>query len=238
MPHCIYQPDTAAQTGEIITVSGPEAHHAIRVKRLEQGDQVHLLNGTGERAACIIAAIHKPRGEWELSLRVDHVARESRLSPQVLVRSGVPKGDALEQMIDGLSQVGAAAWSPLRSARTVVDPRDAKLTRLHRVCEESLKQCGRAWLMDIREPVALDAALQSPPAALVIADASGTPYTATSYEVTLLIGPEGGFAPEELAAARAAGARVCSFGVHVMRIEVAAMVAAAHIIAAHHNRRA
>ncbi|HLP86009.1 MAG TPA: RsmE family RNA methyltransferase [Phycisphaerales bacterium] len=238
MPHCIYQPDTSAQTGEIITVSGPEAHHAIRVKRLEQGDPVHLLSGTGERAACVIDAIRKPRGEWEISLRVDHVVREPRLSPQVLVRSGVPKGDALEQMIDGLSQVGAAAWSPLRSARTVVDPRDAKLTRLHRVCEESLKQCSRAWLMDIREGVTLDAALQSPHSTLVIADASGTPYTAASDEVTLLIGPEGGFAPEELAAARAAGARVCTFGFHVMRIEVAAVVATAHIIAAHHNRRA
>lgn len=232
MPHCIFQPHTTPTPGEILTVSGPEAHHAVRVKRLEVADALHILTGSGHRAVCTITAITKSRGEWQLSLRVQSVALDSPAAPRLHVCSAVPKGDALEQMIDGLSQVGVATWSPLICERSVVDPRDAKLARLARVCEESLKQSARAWLMDIAPARTFADALTL--SNVIVADASGEPYAAPARmpadTLTLLIGPEGGLTPSELDAARAANVRVCTFGVHIMRIEVAAVVAAGCIM--------
>jgi 16S rRNA (uracil1498-N3)-methyltransferase len=232
MPHCIFQPHTTPTTGQILTVSGPEAHHAIRVKRLEINDPLDLLTGQGHRAHCIIQDTRKSRGEWELVLRVLDSAIEPPTSPSIHVRSAVPKGDALEQMIDGLSQVGVATWSPLLCTRSIVDPRETKLSRLHRICEESLKQSARPWLMQIADAAPFATALNETSTTLIIADASGQPYTPTPHtNITLLIGPEGGFTPAELAAAQTSNARICSFGRHIMRIEVAAVVAAAHILA-------
>ncbi len=232
MPHCIFQPHTTPTLGEILTVSGPEAHHAVRVKRLEVADALHILTGSGHRAICSISAITKLRGEWQLSATVQSVTLEAPATPRLHVCSAVPKGDALEQLIDGLSQVGVATWSPLMCERSVVDPRDAKLARLTRVCEESLKQSGRAWLMEVAPARTFTDALTLP--GLIVADATGQPYARTPHTadqpLTLLIGPEGGLTLAELDAARAANARVCTFGVHIMRIEVAAVVAAGCIM--------
>jgi 16S rRNA U1498 N3-methylase RsmE len=70
---------------------------------------------------------------------------------------------------------------------------------------------------------------------VIVADATGEPYAPTTpaasdQPLTLLIGPEGGLTPGELTAARASRARICTFGVHIMRIEVAAVVAAGCIL--------
>lgn len=229
--HTIYQPHLEHPEHDPLTITGEEARHAARVKRLEPGAPVRVLNGRGLIIEARIDAVRKERarsdGEWVLDLRVQSSRMEPRTSPSLRVLTGVPKGDRLEHVIDGLSQVGASSWSALASARAVVDPREGKIDRLHRVCEESLKQCGRAWIMDIGERVAFADALHTPGHETIIADASGEPFLPRGVpDTTLLIGPEGGFTPEELTIARAAGARVCTFGVHTMRIEVAAVVAA------------
>ncbi len=239
MAHVIYQPELAMEAGITapIVVGGEEAHHAVRVKRLEVGAEVRLLNGRGLVLDAKISAVKKPRGEWEVVVAPTGPAvMAARTRPALRVIAGVPKGDRLEQMVDGLSQVGASLWAPLVSARMIVDPRDAKLERLKRVCEESLKQCGRAWMLEIGEKVEFAAAVGGAwggKRSLVVADVSGEEFARSgAEEVTLLVGPEGGFSPDEVKTARAMGARVCSFGVHTMRVETAAVVAAAAIVRA------
>lgn len=236
--------DTLA-IGAEVEVLGPEAQHAVRVKRLEAGSLLELCNGQGLVAIARVTATLKLRGEWVLRARVEHVAMQPRPTPVLHVLAAAPKGDRLETMVDGLSQVGAATFAPLITQRSVVDPSGHKLDRLRRHAEESLKQCGRAWVLEVRDAIDFDAALASAAstaiASLVIADASGEPYTPTTLPaetsaVTLLVGPEGGFTPQELDAARARGARVVRFGQHIMRIEVAAVVAAAMLMHAPYVR--
>lgn len=100
--------------------------------------------------------------------------------------------------------------------------------RLERHAVEAMKQCGRAWVLEIGDAVSFEEALRGDDVDVVVADASGDRYEASGgREIRVLVGPEGGWTTEELASARASGARVCSFGRHVMRIEVAAVVAAA-----------
>lgn len=207
-----------------VEVTGEEAHHAARVKRVEVGDRVELLDGKGSVGAARVVTIDKPGGLWRVVVAVESVAKVEPPRPRVEVFSAAPKGSHLSEMIDGLSQVGAAKWSLLETERGVSEPGASKLDRLMRVATEASKQSGRAWHMEIGGGVSLENALRSP--GVVIADVSGEWYSARGESVRLLIGPEGGWTDGELERARGAGARVCRFGVNTMRIEVAAVVAA------------
>jgi 16S rRNA (uracil1498-N3)-methyltransferase len=215
-----------------LTVEGDEAHHAARVKRLAEGDAIELLDGRGNVGEARLAGISKERGQWRLALDVRSIRREQPVRPRVEVCSPAPKGPRLTEMIDGLSQAGAAAWSPLETERTIVEPGAAKLQRLERTAWETAKQCGRAWVLEIGGPMSLRTALD-PSMQLVLADATGDAYRpAGAKSVRLLVGPEGGWSRGELDAARDSGAAIARFGPHTMRIETAAVVAAAIILEA------
>lgn len=226
------------RAGEPLVIEGDEAAHALRVKRVEAGERVVVMDGRGGLAEGV--AIEPPgagqesrRGSRGQSLHmfIERVQKVEPVSPRVQVLSATPKGSRVDEMIDQLAQVGVASWSPLATRRGVVDPRETKLARLERIAQETSKQCGRAWTLEIGEQTNFAAALARE--GVIIADASGEPYTPnTTPTVHLLIGPEGGFTPEEIEQARSAGARVCRFGPHIMRIETAAVAAASVILAA------
>jgi 16S rRNA (uracil1498-N3)-methyltransferase len=117
---------------------------------------------------------------------------------------------------------------------TVVDPREGKVDRLRRVASESLKQCGRLWLLDIGEPVSLRPLLVDLKARgiqIVVGHAGGVMTAPVAAEVALLIGPEGGWSAGELAVFASQGVSMRGFGVHTMRIETAAVVASAMLVA-------
>lgn len=237
--HRLYSPDlrTLPPGGGLLAVVGDEAHHAVKVKRMAEGDAVDLTDAVGMAAQGVIESISKPRGEWTVSVRVTRVEAAPQIIPRVEVWAAPPKGDRLEQMIDQLGQVGAAAYAPLSTMRAVVEPREGKLQRLHRVALESAKQSGRAWAIEVLEGGDLTAALSGATGATVIlADASGTPYHRSSAAtVRVLVGPEGGWTPDELNNARASGAVVANFGPCVQRIETAAVTAAAIILNTERN---
>jgi 16S rRNA (uracil1498-N3)-methyltransferase len=213
-----------------LVVEGDEAHHAARVKRLQPGDALEVLDGRGMVGDALVAQITKERGVWRMSLEVRAVRREEPVRPRLEVCCPAPKGPRLADMIDGLSQAGAAAWMPLETARAITEPRAGKLERLDRTALEAAKQCGRAWVLEIGEAITLEAALREGGLVLV-ADASGGTYQKTgAARIRLLLGPEGGWTDQELASARAAGASIASFGPHVMRIETAAVVATGVIL--------
>jgi 16S rRNA (uracil1498-N3)-methyltransferase len=227
--HRIYIEAAEELTPGVLIISGEEAHHAIRVKRLEAGDRVEVLNGRGRLAAATISGTDKGREGWVLRLEVEEVRLHAAPMPRIEVYCPPPKGPRLSELIDGLSQVGAALWAPLSTAFSVGESRDSKMDRTRRIAAESSKQCGRPWLMEVSGAMTLKQALASQPGrALVIADATGEPYRRSGAEtIRMLIGPEGGWREDELAAANGAGARVARFGPYTMRVETAAVAAAA-----------
>ena len=242
MPHIIYQPDLdAPNAGESIRIIGPEAHHAARVKRLEVGDAVALRNGRGLLANAKISDIQKTRqGEWALDVQVEQASVVAKPTRQLHVYSAAAKGDRLEEIVDGLSQVGATSWAPITSSRSIVEPRSGKLERLTRVAEEALKQSGRAWMLDIGGMMTLTDALgraSNEKSLVLLADHSGGSWrdhapdiARATPSVSLFIGPEGGWTDQELSQARAAGGKCVNFGPYVMRIEVAAIACAAVVM--------
>lgn len=248
MPHRILITDQTFAPGQTLTVEGEEAHHALAVRRLREGDTVELLDGRGAVGAASVVAASAPRRAKPapsgagLTLTVHTVRFEPPHSPAIDVCAATPKGSRADEMIDQLSQVAAASWRPLLSERTVVDPRETKLDRLSRIAREACKQCGRAWLLAVDRPIDFGTAIAPAPGlAVVLADASGPPYATrpgdTPRSIRLLIGPEGGWTPAEMRAASGAGAVVASFGPHAMRIETAAPVGAAIIAAAYRHRQ-
>jgi 16S rRNA (uracil1498-N3)-methyltransferase len=233
-----------------VLISGDEAHHALRVKRLTTGDTVLLATGAGSLAQGTIASTRKQsKDAWELTVAVHHVQSVPRPTPSVHVCVCFPKPDLLEHMLDQLSQVGVASVSPLLTARSQPDGRDTKPQRLQRICEESLKQCQRSWLMQLEGPLTFDAALQHA-GPLLVADASGIAWPTCVQQwgprlfastpeapARILVGPEGGFTPDELSRARSAGACIVRATPHILRIETAAVVLAG-LVLAHASSRA
>lgn len=219
--------------GSVVAIGGDEARHALRTKRLRPGEPVELFDGAGRVAMGEILPPAEARGNRERELVVRVISERVVVpeSPRIEVWSATPKGARVDELVEGLSEVGAASWVPLRADRTVVEPRPAKLERLRRLAVESAKQCGRAWILEIgRERPVSDALAPDAGVRIVLADGGGGAYQpggAAPLVVRLLIGPEGGWTEQERQQAQEAGAVVARFGPQVMRIETAAVVAAA-----------
>lgn len=216
--------------GELV-IEGEEAHHAARVKRLREGETVEVLDGRGRVGSGVVVGMKKVSGGWRLTVRLAEVREVKPIVPRVEVLCPPPKGAHLSQLIEGLSQTGAAQWTPLVTAHSVSDARAERRERLERIATEASKQCGRAWRLEIGAPMTLGSALERAGARLVVADESGEPYTPSGIEeICLLVGPEGGWREDELAAARRARATLARFGPHTMRIETAAVVGTAIVL--------
>lgn len=230
--HSFHVPESILEPGATVVIGGDQAHHGVRVLRLAAGACIHLRNGRGASAVAEVADTIKDRrgGEWIIQAIVREAVELPRPAPAVHVMAACPKGDRLGEMVEGLSQVGASSFTPLLTHFTVVDPREGKVDRLRRIASESLKQCARAWVLEVHEPLTLEQAISrvsSQGLQVLVADASGEPPTRVDRDTVLLVGPEGGWSEEERASFAASGLRMVRFGPHVMRIETAAVVGAA-----------
>lgn len=232
--HRLFLADLPDNPDDLLVVEGDEAEHARRVRRAAPGDAATVFTGRGLVLECEVADTRRV-----LTLRVLERHEVERDRPIVDVWAATPKGSRADDMIDSLSQAGAASWVPMETALSVVEPRKNKLDRMTRIAAESAKQSLRAWTMRVDDQGSFKEALNAGRASLVIADQSGEPYQpGGSDHIRLLIGPEGGWTDAELDAAKGAGARVACFGPHVMRIEVAAPVACAIVLDQERRARA
>ncbi len=209
-----------------VLLQGPEAHHLAVVCRLRPGDRVCLFNGDGREYAAEVVAVERRA----VALEVDGVAAPVRELPfRLLVAAPVPKGDRAQFLVEKLTEIGVSSFIPLRTERSVVHPREAKLEKLERYVIEASKQCGRNVLMRI-EPLADWQEFhrrRELPALRVLAHPQGERLTwSGGQDVALVVGPEGGFTEKEVQQAREAGWRVTGLGSRILRIETAALVLA------------
>ena len=221
----------------VVELTGDEMAHGRRVLRLGVGDAVELFDGVGTIADGRITDVSAP-------LRVEVVQRRTVDPPpcRIDLAVAIPKGARADTLVEKAVELGADRLLPLVTDRSVVDPGAGKLQRFHRIALEATKQCGRAWLMAVEAPVRFDEMNQcagydvkliavaprwSDESAageqVEAADITG----ARSQRVLVLIGPEGGWTDQEIAAAQPAGCRPWRLGPHVMRTETAAVAALA-----------
>ena len=214
-----------------------EAKHAKKVLRLGPGDEVCAMDGEGRRWRAVI------RFTGEDGIWVDFLELlDSREPPvRVTVYQGVPKADKLDFIVQKLTEVGAAALTPVKMGRCVVklEEKDGRKRRerLERIAREAAKQCNRGCAPGIAEPVtwgkALDAMARHDLVLVPWEEARGLRMKDAFAErpgardIGIVIGPEGGMSAEEVAALQAAGAKAVTLGPRILRTETAAVVSAA-----------
>jgi 16S rRNA (uracil1498-N3)-methyltransferase len=213
------------------------AHHAAQVLRLKRGDAVTLFDGAGgEYGAQVLDA--SSRAVDVLVTERSSIERESPFEA-TLVQAMIAS-ERMDQVVQKAVELGAVAIAPVATARSVthLDPDRARRRVEHwrQIVVASCEQCGRNRLPVIHAPCDLGAWLTRPTPAskagsrLLLAPSAtqslGEVAPAASMEI--LIGPEGGFTPEEEAAALAAGFRSLRLGPRILRTETAgpAMLAA------------
>jgi len=224
-------PDELA-AGELV-VRGDEHHYLARVRRARPGDLVELVDGAGRRAAATIARI----ADGQTTLHADPPERIVARPP--FVRALVPliKGDRMDACIEKLVEVGVDAivvWPAARSvARLDGGRRDARIAKYRSIAKAAARQSGRADIPEVASAEDLAAALAGLPDGrrLVLDPASDAALDAgTAADITVVSGPEGGLAPDELD--RLAGFTALGLGPRVLRAETAPMIAVALIRAA------
>jgi 16S rRNA (uracil1498-N3)-methyltransferase len=229
----LYLPPDRLTTDRVVL--GEEAHRYLhRVLRLAPGDRLVIFDGQGHEIDAEIET-GTLRGT---TLRLG--ARREVPGPRVAVSllQAIPKGERMDLLVQKTTELGLRRLRPVISARSVVQAGDGmgRLRRWRTISEEAARQCGRADLPVIDAPVPLATALAEAAGGgglrlFVWEEAQGAPlrraFAGDETEVTLLVGPEGGFEPAEALAARAAGFVAVGLGRRILRSETAAMVAVA-----------
>jgi len=206
-----------------VVLRGAESHHLAAVCRARPGDLVYLFNGDGAEYPAKIVEIGKKQVVLAIAGR-ETPARE--LPFRLDVAAPIPKGDRGAFLIEKLTELGAARFTPLRTERSVVHPRPE---RFERTVIEASKQCGRNVLMEIRPVTAWQSYCRQEdlPARKLIAQPGGNSFPQAMKEnVAMAVGPEGGFTDDEVQLARAAGWQVAALGSRILRVETAAIAMA------------
>ncbi|MFD3357664.1 16S rRNA (uracil(1498)-N(3))-methyltransferase [Streptomyces fradiae] len=229
---------TAAAPGAVLTLDGPEGRHAVSVRRLRVGEEVVLTDGAGRGAYGTVAAVE---GKDRLDVAVAELRDEAVPAPRITVVQALPKGDRGELAVETMTETGVDAVVPWQAARCITQwrgDRGAKsLAKWRATAREAGKQSRR-----LRFPEVADAATTAQVARLLAeadfaavlheegAEPLATAPLPAGGRIVLVVGPEGGVAPDELAAFAEAGARPYRLGRSVLRTSTAGTAATALLL--------
>jgi 16S rRNA (uracil1498-N3)-methyltransferase len=222
--------DAPLAPGAEFELSEDEAHHLSAVRRVRSGDAVIVVNGGGLEAEGILRTQGK-----RCSVAIERITRELLAPPPRLrCACALTKSSAFEDILQRAVELGMTHYQPLMADRSVVelDERRAekKREKWTRHGIEALKQCERLWLPEIGEPTKVADFLRSSPGGRVLLLEERSPEapplaqlvpTLANEDVTLLIGPEGGWSDAERALARTSGCQPTSLGEVILRAETA-----------------
>lgn len=214
-------------------LEGSEARHLAQVLRARPGDCVTLFDGSGYEFDARLAQVRRERAQLEiLASRV--VDRE--LPHPLTLGVALPKGPRQGWLVEKCVELGVTSLVPLRTARGVAEASERSLIRLRRAVIEASKQCGRNRLMEIAPPRGLAEFFETQPAdarGWIAHPAPGALPLGNrlaelqAQPVFVAVGPEGGFAPEEIPPSGEGS--LLSLGPRILRIETAACLIAAAI---------
>ena len=201
------------------TLNSDDQHHLARVLRLRAGESVSVSDGQGRWRSCrfVSADVLEPDTEIET---VD------RAAPEITIGFALPKGDRPEWIVQKLTEIGVDNVIVLHAERSVVrwepDRAERNIAKLVKVAREASMQSRRVWLPTVSGPLRADQVIGE---TVSLAEPDGDALTLAA--TTVLIGPEGGWTPNELGLT----ASHVSLGTSILRVETAALVAAAHLSA-------
>ncbi|MEU0128880.1 16S rRNA (uracil(1498)-N(3))-methyltransferase [Streptomyces sp. NPDC006289] len=226
-------------SGPEFVLDGPEGRHAVSVKRLNPGEDVVLTDGRGRWAEGVVRAAE---GKDRLVVTdLESVHEEPEAAPRITVVQAIPKGDRGELAVETMTETGVDGIVPWQAARCITQWRGDRglksLAKWRSTAREAGKQSRR-----VRFPEVADLMTTGQVAALL----AGADFAAVLHEdrdsgseplataelpeegtIVLVVGPEGGVSPQELAAFADAGAPPYRLGPSVLRTSTAGTAAAA-----------
>ncbi|MYV52318.1 16S rRNA (uracil(1498)-N(3))-methyltransferase [Streptomyces sp. SID3212] len=223
-------------------LDGSEGRHAVSVKRLRAGEDVVLTDGGGRWADGVVLGTE---GKDRLIVQLDSYTDEPPETPHITVVQALPKGDRGEVAVETMTETGVDAVVPWAASRCVTrwnGERGAKaLAKWRSTARESGKQSRRVRFPEVADAMSTKqvAALLATAdfAAVLHEDRDAASAALASAElpregsVVLVVGPEGGVSPEELAAFAAVGAKPYRLGHSVLRTSTAGTAAVAVVMA-------
>lgn len=230
--------EDCSQAQESITITGEDVNHIKNVLRLSVGDAVTICDGQGKEYICRIREI----GTNAVEAGIEDICQNAAELPcAITLFQGMPKSDKMEFIIQKAVELGAVEIVPVMMKRTVVKleekKKEKKIERYQAISESAAKQSGRGiipkvsmfctWKEAMARMETFDAIL------LPYESAEGISYARDVVQqvshlpegsrIAIFIGPEGGFAQEEVEQAQSAGAKIITLGNRILRTETAGL---------------
>lgn len=216
--HC----ETLEAEGELSLEADERRHLAAR--RVREGDAIVCFDACGRTADAELVAL----GKREARVRFAQVREVPRPARRFTLATAVPKGERLSILLQMLTQLGVSAWQPLLLDSSAVRRLDVDAARWRRIVVESCKVARRAWAPELQPLRTLDEVLvRLSPSTAVFGDREGQAGGPPASAEVCLIGPEAGFSSEETRRLKDAGLPAVSLAADNLRIETAAVAAAA-----------
>lgn len=222
--------------GGVFVLQGPEARHAVAVKRLTPGESVDIADGAGKRLTGTVVAASPS----ELTVECSALAVEDKPDIRLVLVQALAKGDRDELAVETATELGIDAVIPWQSERSIVRWKGERAAKAHAkwqsVALAAAKQARRAWIPEVRAAVetpGLAAAAGAADLAIILHEDAVRPlrtvlesWQATANgtgprEILLIVGPEGGISPREVTRLCSAGAVTALLGHHVLRSSTA-----------------
>jgi 16S rRNA (uracil1498-N3)-methyltransferase len=229
----------SALSGDRVALEAPLAHRLSKVLRLRAGDEIVLFDGRGEDVRARIERLDARGGE---AVVLERTTGTPEPRTHVHLFQAITKVQRFEWLIEKCTELGIAEITPLITARSVVKTEGgaARRERWRRIAVEAAEQCGRSRVPEVGPPERLEEACGSAHGVLLIPfesvgdaapsiraalDSQIDQLFALADEVSIFIGPEGGFEDAEVDRAKRAAAVVVTLGPRVLRSETAGLVA-------------
>ena len=232
--HRFYAPPENFDDG-VITLNQDEVRHLRDVLRMRGGESVHVFDGLGREYLCEISQVGRKEAGLRIIEEIDPASAESPL--ELTLGAAILKGEKFDWVMQKAVELGVTRLIPMITTRCDVKLKDStkRADRWRKIALEASKQCGRARLMAVDEPLDFSEIVgrasneDTHGVTLLFSEREGSPLSAalTTRRVTALIGPEGGWDDSELASARTSRIRIITLGGRILRAETAAVAISA-----------
>jgi len=222
-----HAPPTAF-TQATVTLIADEARHLRDVLRLKPGDEVYVFDGLGREFRCSVVSTKRDSAELRIEAEVQPAKPESQLQLNLCV--ALLKGEKFDLVVQKATELGVTKVTPLITRYADIHLRDAadamkRVARWQRIALEAAKQSGRAFVPEISLPVEFEAVLDAEGTGVMFSERGGEALASFTgaNAIAALVGSEGGWADEEIEAARARDFHIVTLGGRILRAETAAI---------------
>lgn len=215
-----------------VLIQAEEFEYAKNVLRARPGDEVSLFDGKGSEAKGVIRTISRKNLTVEMTGLLESGSRKESALDIILLQA-VLKEQKMDFVIQKATELGVSRIQPLATERAQVSG-TRKLDRWRKISIEAARQCGRAVAPPVDEPVDFKRyfeSLSTPGGGIFFWEQGGKSVKEFSdrlrgeQAISVAVGPEGGFLPEEAALAAGKGFHIASLGPRILRAETAAALA-------------